>query len=575
MAVILLVLFSVGIVSSCAKEQSHSEISTPSEKRVLISGSAAVMPLLRILAQEFMKTESDIEIVFPPDSHSEAGIAGAIEKQYDLGAISREMLPEEKSEELRYLHLAIDGLVFATNPDVRISNLSSEQIRDIYAGKITNWAQVGGQDASIAVIDRPEHTSAKIALRDAFMEPDLRVGPQTIMVERPRQVVDSIQLVPYSIGYTSLGDIVAKNPAVNVIAVDGIAPTPLNLQKGVYKFLRPFGLVLGPDPKAVTMRFLNFVFSEKGSRIIETAGYKPQRYEILIGIVPEQDLLVQNRRYRPFAEYLSRKLENRFAVKLKLFPTYIDVCRSLANGEINAAFLGSLAYTTVRDEVDVLARPDYHGVSTYRGIIFVPQDSGIRTLEDMRGKRLAMAGETTTAGYIFPLYYFKKNGIVDYKKYFSESFFVGTHEDAILAVLHNRADVGAAKDLIFNMIAKENPGIESSLRIIAHSMPVPSNAFVLRKDVSFPCFDCHQKMAVSKQQDENLSLQLDIRAAIKEYLLEMSQDPAAAEALMSVGGANRFLETADSDYEALYQMLKELDIDPKKLLKDDKGDKRW
>jgi phosphate transport system substrate-binding protein len=553
---------SIFLFSSCSKKEPPIELPAPSENRVVISGSAAVTPLLRVLAGAFMKEEGDIEIVFPPDSHSGAGVAGTVEGQYDIGTLSREMLPEEKESGLRYLHLAIDGLVFATNPTVKISNLNSDQIRDIYSGKIANWSQLGGPNAKIVVIDRPEHTSAKLAFRKTLLGPDLHVTPQAIVVERPWQVMDSIQLVPYSIGITSLGEVVMENPPANIISVNEVSPTPANLREGKYKFFRPFGLVLSPESSVSTMKFVNFIFSDKGGKIIENSGYNPHRYEILIGIVPEQDLLVQNRRYRPFAEYLSGKLENRFSVKLKLFPTYIDVCRSLAKGEINAAFLGSLAYTTVRDHVNVLARPDYNGVSTYRGLIFTRKNSSIKTLEQMRGKRLVLGGKTTTAGYVFPLYYFKKNGIPDYEKYFSETIFLGTHEDAILSVLHNRADVGAAKDLIYNIIAKENPIVQTNLTILAESPPVPSNAFVLRKDVSFPCFDCHQGL----KSDKNISAQVDIQAAIKEYLLTMSQDPAAAEALISIGNANRFLETRDSDYEELYKMLKDINLDPESLL---------
>jgi phosphonate transport system substrate-binding protein len=246
-------------------------------------------------------------------------------------------------------------------------------------------------------------------------------------------------------------------------------------------------------------------------------------------------------------------------VKLKLFPTYIEVCRSLASGDINAAFLGSLAYATVRSYVDVLARPEYDGISTYQGVIFVRADSGIEGLEQMRGKRFVMGGKTTTAGYVFPLFYFKKQGILNYEDFFSDAFFVGTHEDAILAVLHNKADVGAAKDLIYRMIASENPLLESALKILTQSPPVPSNAFVLRKEIAVPCFDCHQGMAHGG----------NMGAAIKEYLLTMSQDPEGRQALTALGNATGFLETNDSDYSELYKMLEEINLNPEDLLGDD------
>ncbi|RJP72403.1 MAG: phosphate/phosphite/phosphonate ABC transporter substrate-binding protein [Candidatus Abyssobacteria bacterium SURF_17] len=554
------------VFSFCSREEPPVQTTLAGNERILISGSAAMTPLLKTLAREFSKKEPGIEMVFPPDSHSDAGIAGAAERKYDIGAISREMSPSEKEADLQYLHLAVDGMIFCTNENVTITNLTTNQIRHIYAGIITNWGQVGGPDAQIALIDRPEHTSAKIAFRATFLGNDFRVDPEAMVIERPYQVAESIQLIPYSIGYTALAEIVMEDLPVNVISVNGVEPTPANIQDGHYKFFRPLGLVLSPAPKASTMKFVNFVFSETGSKIIANSGYVPQRYEILVGIVPEQNLLVQSQRYEPLVEYLSHKLGEGFSVKLKLLPTYIEACRSLANGDINAAFLGSLAYATVRDYVTVLARPDYGGVSTYRGIVFVRADSGIESVEQMRGRRLVMGGKTTTAGYVFPLYYFKDKGISDYGTYFSEASFVGTHEDAILAVLEKRADVGAAKDLVYRMLVRENPALEQTVRILAQSPPVPSNAFVLRKNLTNPCFECHQRRARRTIVEEEISSKMDIALTIKDSLLGMSQDPEGKAALMALGNADRFLETTDSDYSELYGMLDEINLNPSDLL---------
>jgi phosphate/phosphite/phosphonate ABC transporter binding protein len=419
------------------------------------------------------------------------------------------------------------------------------------------------------VIDRPEHTSAKIAFRKTILGPHLQVAADAVVVERPWQVTDSIQLVPHSIGYTSLGEIISENPALNVVSVNGVAPTPGNLNSGQYKFFRPFGMVVGRNPSVSTMRFINFIFSETGAKIIGKSGYKPHRYEILIGIVPEQNIMVQNQRYEPLAKYLSKKLDNRFTVKLKLYPSYIEVCRDLAKGDINAAFLGSLAYATVRKYVDVLARPDYSGVSTYRGLIFVRADSDIKSLEQMRGKRLVLGGKTTTAGYVFPLFYFKANGIPEYWKFFSEYRFAGTHEDAILAVLSGEADVGAAKDLILRMLARENPQIESDIRILAESPPVPSNAFVIRKSIDLPCFDCHQRHAGGGGIGADIESELKLGDAIRNHLLAMDSDPEGKAALAAIGNAQRFLDTTDSDYAKLNEMLEEIRLNPEDFLRHD------
>ena len=111
------------------------------------------------------------------------------------------------------------------------------------------------------------------------------------------------------------------------------------------------------------------------------------------------------------------------------------------------------------------------------------KDSGIRTAADMKGKRFAFVEHATTAGYLFPLAYFKENGIADLHRYLGESFFAGSHDAAILAVLNREADVGAAKNTIYDQMALENPRIEKELIILATSGVVPQNCLAVRKDL--------------------------------------------------------------------------------------------
>jgi hypothetical protein len=96
---------------------------------------------------------------------------------------------------------------------------------------------------------------------------------------------------------------------------------------------------------------------------------------------------------------------------------------------------------------------------------------------------------------------------------------------------------------------------------------MPSNALVLRKDLSLPCFDCHQKQGVGgRGADEQISPELDMKETIKQYLLTMPENPEGRQALMELGNASGFLETTDADYAELYKMLNELHIRPQVFL---------
>ncbi len=556
------------LLSACERHENKAQVKSTvsTDNRIRISGSASVMPLLKNLAREFKVENSDVEIVFLPDGHSTAGIAGVADGQYDIGAVSREMFSAEKSDDLQYLHLAIDGMVMATNVGIKIANLNRAVIRDIYAGKVSNWAQVGGPDGKITVIDRPEYTSAKIAFRATFLGPDFAVNAESVSLERYWQVANSLQMIPNSIGYTSLGEIIRENPLLNVSAVNRIAPTPENLKSGRYAFFRPFGLVLETDPKPEIMKFLNFIFSDAGASIISRSGYLPQRYEILVGIVPERNVIVQEQRYQPLINYLSERLGKGFSVKLKLLPSYLDVCKGLVSGDLDAAFVGSLAFAAVRKHVNALVRSEQNGNANYHGLIFTRRDSGIDGFAGMQGKGLVMGGKTTTSGYVFPHYLFAREGFANLKELFSEISVVGTHEDAIMAVYNGDAEVGAAKDLVFNMITRENPAIQNSMEILYQSPPLPSNAFVLRKNLKNTCFECHHRLGRDPDKDGPGCFRTGLGGMLKKYLLTMHENPDGRAALAAMKNADYFIETTPADYDELYKMMAEINLNPEDLL---------
>ena len=564
---LFLVLFGL-LFSACEQREESDEVKSKisTENRIRISGSSSVMPLLKTLAREFKKENGEVEITFLPDARSAAGIAGVAEGQYDIGAVSREMFVAEKSDRLQYIHLAIDGMVMATNVGIKIANLNRAVIRDIYAGKVTNWAQIGGPDGKITVVDRPEYASAKIAFRATFLDPDFTVTTDSVILERHWQVADSIQMIPFSIGYTSLGELIRENPLLNVAAVNRVVPTPANLKSGRYAFFRPFGLVLETKPKAVIMRFLNFVYSEAGATVISKSGYLPQRYEILVGIVPERNVIAQEQRYQPLISYLSQRLGKGFSVKLKLSPSYLDVCKGLVNGELDAAFVGSLAFAAVRKHVNVLVRSEQNGESSYRDLIFVRHDSDIEKLIQMRGKRLVMGGGTTTASYLFPRYLFALEGFGDPAEFFSETGIVGTYEDAIMAVFNGDVEVGAVKDRVLDMVAQENPGVKDSLKILAQSPPMPSNVLVLRKNLKNSCFECHHRLGRDPEKDGPGCFRAGLGGMLQDYLLTMHKNPAGRAALAAMLNVDRFIETTSDDYVELDKMLADINLNPEDLL---------
>jgi phosphonate transport system substrate-binding protein len=258
----------------------------------------------------------------------------------------------------------------------------------------------------------------------------------------------------------------------------------------------------------------------------------------LIGLIPEQNIFDQIERYKPLAAYLSKKIG--IEIKLKILTRYGNIIDNFTALNMDGAFMGSFTYALAHKKIglQVIARPEsMQGVSTYHGYIFVRKDSGIHNAGDMKGKRFVFVDKATTAGFLLPMAFFHENGIRDYKSYLKETYFAGTHEDAIYDVLNKKADVGAAKNTVFERLARNDNTIKKTLAIITKSPDVPENGLAVRKDL-----------------DESIKMKL------KESLLTMHEDPEGMRILTEFG-ARKFIVTTDHDYEAVFDYAEAIHLD--------------
>jgi phosphonate transport system substrate-binding protein len=265
---------------------------------------------------------------------------------------------------------------------------------------------------------------------------------------------------------------------------------------------------------------------------------KPSVEKLLIGLIPEQNLFRQMERYEPLGEYLSRKTGTK--ITFKILSRYGNIVDSFKSSGLDGAFFGSFTYVLAHAKVgvEVLARPvDQDNTSTYHGLIFVRKDSRIRSARDMKGKRFAFVDKATTAGYLLPLEYFHDNGISDYRHYLKEAYFTGTHEDAIYDVLNRKADIGAAKNTVFQRLAKADPRIMKELVVLERSLDVPENALALRKDID-----------------------ASVRDLLKDALLKMNLDPDGKKVLERFG-ALKFIETTNKDYDVVRKYAEDIHLD--------------
>jgi len=535
---------------------SRNDVSAEAEAVLRIAVSEFTYPLMTPLADEIARVEPDLKVVFLPTTHSRGNIAAVHTGDADVAVISRMLAPEENAYELEFLHLADDILVFATHRDTPIESLTAEQVRGIYSGKIVNWIEIGGTDEKIVVLDRPEHASAKRVVRDKLFGPDLQITPDAVVLERPRAMNTSLDSIEGSIGYTTLGQIVSGSFEFNVLDIDGISPTPKNVADNRYMLALQIGLVIDRHPTKKVMRLVDFASRETARNVMIGSGFVPTSLNMVIATIPETAVINQEDRYRPLVDHLSAALGPRTRVTLRHLSSYDELLEEFQLGSVNAAFFGSFVYALTRGvvEVDPIARPERDGVSEYRGLIFTRQDSGVEDWKDLRGKPFSMIRNTTAAD-LFPRLYFKQHGVDDVSEFVGPISYAGSHDASILAVLNGDVTAGAAKDLVFQRLAKEDPRIESELRILAESQPVPDNALVIRRNVVFPCFGCHQRLDGEAAAIDDSPA--DLPARLREELLALEDSPDGREVLARLG-ADRFVATTHADYDNLYLMLEAL-----------------
>lgn len=519
---------------------------------VRIAVSESTLPVMRRLADEARQVMPDLTFEFLPPMHSAGAVAATHLGDADVGVVSRSLTDEEAAFGLRYIHVARDPLLFAAHRDAGVDGLTSSQLQAIYEGAIEDWGPVGGSAGPITVLDREEHTSPKRALRAALLG-DVPITSRAIVLERPGMMTDSLASIDGAIGYTTLAQVLAAGTDASILAVDGVAPTAANVVAGRYRWSVPIGVVLPATPSRAAMRFVEFLTGEACRAAMEGCGYVPFLVSLVIGTVPEQEVLHQEERFRPLIDHVSAELGPHTEVRLRHFASYEDVVREFLAGNVNAAFLGSYTYVLAHDEVAVepIARPEVDGVSTYRGLLLAARDGGVRNWRDLRGSSISMVPDTTAAD-LFPRLYLKRNGIDRLESFVGTISWAGSHEASVRKLLAGEVQAAAVKDRVYREMVEIDPTIADRVFVLAEGREVPENTLVVRRDVDVACFGCHGRAG---QSDAGRGL--DVVEVLRDELLGLEREPDG-RAILAALGADRFVVTGHEDYAAVEEMLMEL-----------------
>ena len=235
---------------------------------VATDGSTSMKSVIGALGESFQNANSGVTFTYNPTG-SGSGIQAVSEGRCDIGLASRGLKDDEKSSGLTETVLAYDGIAVVVSPENPVSDLTIEQIADIYTGKITNWSEVGGSDAEIVLIGR----EAGSGTRDGF---ESITGTEEACQYRQEltstgDVIATVSQNPNAIGYASLS---AVKDTVKALSVGGVAPSEDTVKDGSYVIQRPFVLVTkdGVTLSPAAQAFFDYATSAEAAPIIAQAG---------------------------------------------------------------------------------------------------------------------------------------------------------------------------------------------------------------------------------------------------------------------------------------------------------------
>ena len=257
-----IILISIIIIYLLLRPGAHYE-------RIEIAGSTSVQPVAEKLAAEYMKKHPDVKINVQGGG-SGLGIRTAQQGIVNIGTSSKALKPEEKDDLKEYV-IGKDGIVIAVNKENPIEDLTKEQLKDIFSGKIRNWKEIGGPDAEIHVVVREEGSGTRSSFQSLVMG-DAKIRSDAIVQGSTESVKQTVKQDPYAIGFVSMSHM---SDDVKAIKVDGVEPSEKTVADGSYPLVVPFVFLTKGEPTGVVKDFIKWVFSPEGQNIIRSEKVVP------------------------------------------------------------------------------------------------------------------------------------------------------------------------------------------------------------------------------------------------------------------------------------------------------------
>jgi phosphate transport system substrate-binding protein len=255
---------------------------------IQIKGSDTMVNLGQAWAEAFMKEHPDMSVAVTGGG-SGTGIASLIAGSCDIAEVSRDMKNDEialarrRGVEPRQITVALDGLAVVVHPANPVTRLTMGQLAQIFSGAITNWKDVGGADRQIVVLSREVNSGTHVYFKEHVLRrgrPDGKeeFSPGALLLPSSQAIADEVAQNPGAIGYYGMGYITPWQRALAVAMEPGAAfvmPTMDHVLDKSYPISRPLLMVSAGEPRGLTARFLDFILSSEGQKLVAKLDFVP------------------------------------------------------------------------------------------------------------------------------------------------------------------------------------------------------------------------------------------------------------------------------------------------------------
>jgi len=248
----------------------------PQAERIVVTGASTVYPIVQMAAEELRRTKG-LEVM-AQGGGSTRGFEDCIAGRNSLGAMARELTPEEKAQVIAFL-IAYDGVGIVVHASNQIAGVTTEQLRQIYRKQITNWSNLGGRNDRIVLVHKAEgHATREVFMKYTGLSPDEMTSNTDVTAGDNAQVIRVVANTANAIGYVSLGEVIRAAEAgqpVRLVKFNGIEPVMENVTNKTYPLFHPLYLISKGEPQGGSRVLLDFLRSPEGKAIIRQGNYVP------------------------------------------------------------------------------------------------------------------------------------------------------------------------------------------------------------------------------------------------------------------------------------------------------------